>query len=357
MHRVDTSTAVPSLPSPEAAGTPGYFTKGNPGLGQLATVPGQDFFNMLQEEMAGVVLGAGLTLDATKTNFGQLLQAIIALAKQHGFSTGDAKLTFKTVADPEFVMANDGSIGNGSSGATTRANADTEALFTLLWNNITDAWCPVYDSAGAKVARGANAAADFAANRRLRLSRVLGRSIAVAGLGKWEEIFTADAGTDVLTVPSNGSLYTGAVVQAANSGGALPGGLAAATNYYVIRLGATTLKLATSLANAHAGTAIDITSAGTGTHTLSMSLTSRVLGEHLGEETHAQIGAENGPHDHTETGVAVIDPAGTQTYVVLADTAGVWSNLALGHETLNSGSGTPHNILGPETFMNVMIKL
>lgn len=265
------------------------------------------------------------------------------------WSTGDAKLTFKTAADATWVLANDGSIGNGSSGATTRANVDTEALFTLLWNNIADAWCPVYDSSGSKVARGANAAADFAANRRLRLSRVLGRAIAVAGLGKWEEIFTADAGTDVLTVPSNFSLYTGAVVQASNSGGALPGGLAAATNYYVIRLGATTLKLATSLANAHAGTAIDITSAGTGTHTLTMSLTSRALGEHLGEESHSNKEDENGPHRHGATAYSS-GGSGTANFV----TSDASSHTS---QTNYSGSGTPHNILGPETFMNVMIKL
>lgn len=52
----------------------------------------------------------------------------------------------------------------------------------------------------------------------------------------------------------------------------LPAGLAAATDYYVIKLTDTTIKLATSYANAVAGTAIDITSTGTGTHTLNTLL-------------------------------------------------------------------------------------
>lgn len=52
----------------------------------------------------------------------------------------------------------------------------------------------------------------------------------------------------------------------------LPAGLSAATDYYVIKLTDTTCKLATSYANAVAGTAIDITSTGSGTHTMNTLL-------------------------------------------------------------------------------------
>lgn len=48
----------------------------------------------------------------------------------------------------------------------------------------------------------------------------------------------------------------------------LPAPLAAATTYFVIRVSATVIKVATTLANAQAGTAIDLTTQGTGTHTL-----------------------------------------------------------------------------------------
>jgi hypothetical protein len=55
---------------------------------------------------------------------------------------------------------------------------------------------------------------------------------------------------------------------AATTGGTLPGGLSA-TTYYVIVVDSDTIKLASSLVNAQAGTAVDITSAaGGGTHTL-----------------------------------------------------------------------------------------
>lgn len=177
MHRVDTSTAAAALPANDAAGTPGYFTKGDPVGGTPATVVGQDFLNSVQEELVAIPLAAGLALD--KNDRGQVLKALRMLM----FSTGDAKLTLKNVADPGWVLMNDGSIGNGSSGATTRANADTQALFELVWSNITNTWCPTQDSTGAAVARGASATADFNANRRIVLPRTLGRALAVAGAG------------------------------------------------------------------------------------------------------------------------------------------------------------------------------
>lgn len=99
------------------------------------------------------------------------------------FTTGDAKVTLKASADPGWIFANDGSIGNASSGATTRANADTAALFSLEWNNISNSFAQVQDSAGTPVSRGVSAAADFAANRRILVPKVLGRALTVAGAG------------------------------------------------------------------------------------------------------------------------------------------------------------------------------
>lgn len=92
-------------------------------------------------------------------------------------TTGDARLTLKPTADTGWVMMDDGSIGSLTSGATTRANADTEPLYTLIWDNIIDTWAPV---AGG---RGASAALDFAANKALTLPRQLGRAIAISGTG------------------------------------------------------------------------------------------------------------------------------------------------------------------------------
>jgi microcystin-dependent protein len=62
MQRVNRSSAVPSLPAaPASPGLPGYFTGGNPALGQAATVPGYEWFNAVQEELIGVIARGGLT--------------------------------------------------------------------------------------------------------------------------------------------------------------------------------------------------------------------------------------------------------------------------------------------------------
>lgn len=89
------------------------------------------------------------------------------------------------------------------------------------------------------------------------------------------DTFTADASTDLCTwtstanIPSN--VLTGTRVRLTTTT-TLPGGLATATDYYFIKISDTTFKLATSYANAVAGTAINITDAGTGTHTVTWLL-------------------------------------------------------------------------------------
>jgi len=89
------------------------------------------------------------------------------------------------------------------------------------------------------------------------------------------DTFTADASTDtctytsVVNIPSN--ILTGTRVRLTTTT-TLPAPLATATDYYVIRLSNTTFRLATSYANAVAGTQINITDAGTGTHTITWLL-------------------------------------------------------------------------------------
>lgn len=93
------------------------------------------------------------------------------------FTTGDVKATIKTTADSGWIMMNDGTIGDALSSGTTRANADVEDLFTLLWNNISNTYAAV--SGG----RGANAAADWAAHKTIAVPKSLGRALAAAGTG------------------------------------------------------------------------------------------------------------------------------------------------------------------------------
>lgn len=114
-------------------------------------------------------------------------------------STGDIKPTLKTVADVSWVMLNDGTIGSASSGATTRANADTQPLYSVLWNNVSNSFAPV--SGG----RGGTAAADFAANKAIQLTLALGRVLGAAGAGSGltNHILGQTAGEEnhLLTIP------------------------------------------------------------------------------------------------------------------------------------------------------------
>jgi hypothetical protein len=105
-----------------------------------------------------------------------------ALAAALGLpTTGDARLTFKTTADAGWVFANDGSIGNAASGATTRANADTLALFTHFYNIFTDTACPVQTSSGSATTRATQGTASnaYTNNCRMVLPRALGRAIVI----------------------------------------------------------------------------------------------------------------------------------------------------------------------------------
>jgi hypothetical protein len=80
--------------------------------------------------------------------------------------------------------------------------------------------------------------------------------------------FTANAGTDLLTLADGDmNLTTGSRVRVSSTG-TLPGGLSATTDYFFIVVGNLTGRLASSEENAKAGTAIDLSSAGTGTHTI-----------------------------------------------------------------------------------------
>lgn len=122
---------------------------------------------------------------------------------------------------------------------------------------------------------GASYLDDFAVVQGLDVSSVPGIAMANGALvsnsldtGSYaSRTFTADAATNALTVALP-TFVNYQAVTCSNSGGALPAGLSANTTYYVFGISGSTLKLATTLANAIAGTAVDITGAGTGTHSL-----------------------------------------------------------------------------------------
>lgn len=85
MHRIDTPTAQKDK---FGAGKNG-FTRGNPQTGTPATDLDDDYFDMLQEELAGVVEATGVNLEKSKHN--QLLTALKALLLSRANPFADIK--------------------------------------------------------------------------------------------------------------------------------------------------------------------------------------------------------------------------------------------------------------------------
>lgn len=344
MFLIDHPTAVATQPTPTAAGTPGWFTGGDPTTATPATVVTADFLNMLQGELAAILTAAGVA--RSKTNNAQVIAALNILfapllspafagtptaptaspgtntsqlattafvQQSAGWSTGDVKLTLKTTADTGWVMMNDLSIGNAGSGATGRQNADTQALYVLLWSNINNTWAPV---AGG---RGASALADFNAGKPMTLPRALGRALGIAGSGSG------------LTARALGST-----------------------------IGAETHTLSEAEMPSHTHTGISDT--------------------HFGH-SHTGVTSEAGAHNHLHGseslgnfaggGVYVGDrtypvgphpsfaaqntsTAGAHTHNLFIDANGVHSHLL---NINNTGGGAAHNNMQPTMFLNAMIRL
>lgn len=136
-----------------------------------------------------VVGRAGSSGSAQELDFSPLAQTLAAITTTEDFiaalgivlppepETGDVFQSLRSSAPSGWIKFDDGTIGDGSSGATTRANVDCEDLYTLIWNGVSDTYAPV--SGG----RGANAAADWAAHKPIQLLKACGRALAVAGAG------------------------------------------------------------------------------------------------------------------------------------------------------------------------------
>lgn len=269
-----------------------------------------------------------------------------------GFTTGDGKMTLKTAPDTGWIMANDLSIGSATSGATGRANADTAALYTLIWNGIANAYAPV---AGG---RGANAAADFAANKAMLLPKNLGRALVFGGTGTTVGNGVdadVDTATDGFAVPSNVAKWiTGMPVVFSLASGTITG-LTSGNTYWIYRASSTLIKLCSSLANAQNGTVIDLTAKSAPVWTLTYSTAARILGEHFGEDEHAESSTELLAHAHAPVNGGDFGDVGGSGGTGWSPGAGsVWSSSPL---TTATGGNAAMNNTQSSAVWNAMIKL
>lgn len=261
--------------------------------------------------------------------------------------TGDIRTSINSFSPYGWVPMNDGTIGNTSSGATTRANQDTFQLFNLIWNNFNanQSLAPMFNGTS-PIAYGTDPITDFVANRRLSLTKNLGRVMAGALPVIGSQSFTRNG--NLLQVTSSAGFYTGMAVTV--SGGGLPAPLVAGTIYYAIVVDASNISLATNTANALAGTAIPLSTAGAGTVS---SVNNERLGSFLGEESHLQATNEVGVHNH-----AFSVPFSNQPNSRGGGAADTITNFAsFNGTTNNSATNVPMNIIQPTVYMNVFIKL
>lgn len=184
--------------------------------------------------------------------------------------------------------------------------------------------------------------------------------------------FTADSGTDVFTDTAHG-LSDGNRLILSNSGGALPSGLSVSTVYFVINKTDNTFQLSAT----EGGSAIDITTNGTGTHSwhnnfkvpdlrgratigldnMGGSSANRItdssadtLGGTFGAATHTLITDEIPAHTHTYTQPNA--PSGTRS----GGSADAVTGVTAAQPTSSTGGGSAHNNVQPSFFMNFIIK-
>lgn len=123
------------------------------------------------------VPGAGDALKLLRVKADETGYEKATVAGLGDWQTGDMKATARATEPAGWLFCSGLTIGSATSGATARANADAAPLFTVLWDAWNNTVLPIQDSAGAPTTRGANAAADFAANKRLPLPDLRGRGI------------------------------------------------------------------------------------------------------------------------------------------------------------------------------------
>jgi microcystin-dependent protein len=163
------------------------------------------------------------------------------------------------------------------------------------------------------------------------------------GTGTVTEDVTASSSNGFTVSSNNTKWITGMTVVLSNLTGFTTTATAGPT-YYAVRISATNVRLATTLALAQAGSP-DITLSGTGTATLTHTFTARTLGEYGGEESHAMSSTELLAHTHSTASSAVTATGGSN------------ANQPTGSTTTGStGGNAAMNIMGPFGVTMVIVK-
>lgn len=114
------------------------------------------------------------TVDGNQTNPDDPATSLNWVQAPGQVQTGTPVQSLYTTAIAGHVTANGLTIGNASSNATNRANADTLFLYIKIWGGCPNTQCPIFTSVGTTSTRGASAIADYAANKALAVQNMNG---------------------------------------------------------------------------------------------------------------------------------------------------------------------------------------
>jgi microcystin-dependent protein len=119
-------------------------------------------------------------------------------------------------------------------------------------------------------------------------------------------------------------------------------------SFWIVRNSSTSIKIATSLANAQNGTVVTVT--GTGNATFTWTGAARTVGDRGGEDTHAMSLTELLAHTHLQDPFTVLSNGG-------AAAAPIGSSITVGGTTQSRGGNAAMNIETPFTVARYMVKL
>lgn len=277
----------------------------------------------------------------------------VIIPPENQLQTGMIHAEFVSASKVGYVRLNGLTIGNASSSATERANADTSALFAHLWNNLSNTIAPV--SGG----RGASASGDFGANKNIQLPDMRGATfqglddmgnaaaLSFAGL----TFTTGDAITPGSAIGSNGISLTIANMPAHTHTGttSLDGGHAH------------TVSASGSGGTAAAATGISIVGVGDHAHTLAFGTGATLNGnislfafvDNVGAGANVTSTAAAGAHSHS-----VSDPTHAHSFSVsVSGSTSSVANHSHTFTTSSQGSGTVFNNMPISRLVTWFIKL
>lgn len=270
-------------------------------------------------ERDAIVTGANVGLLVFNSTTQQLNERRSGTWQAVGIPVGGVMPYAGSAAPAGYLICNGDTVPNGS-GTVQSITADFSALFAVLGSS--------FGAAG-------------------RLPDTRSKVPLGSGAGSFvESVVSKTASANSIPVASNNSLWiTGKQVVLSGVSGF--SGISNGT-YWVIRVSSTAISFANSLANAVAGTVLGVS--GTGSLTLTESLTSRSLGELGGGESHALTTSEMPAHVHS--GAAKWPGNGPEQN----QNGGVEDRTDFNINSGSTGGSGSHNNMMPFLALNYIIK-